>query len=464
MKDRNQNIDFLNKLTSSLSEAAILPGHQRLLVALSGGLDSMVLLYALRKLNYTIGACHINFMLRGEESDEDEQFVSEYCHKSSIPIFIVRKDISEYAAELQISIQEAARSFRYSFFNNIASHHNYDFIMTAHHWNDQIETQIQRWIEGAGWGGMMGIPFKNGNIIRPMLLSVREEIANYAIENEIPYREDSSNATDKYTRNYIRHQIVPKFIAINPGFLQTSKNQWIHWREAQDIYLDTIRHFWLQHAFKIHGLYYIMTTSLMNKIGFRSYLYEVLKLFKFSRSITYDIANALSLHKTGTYFKNQTYECVLTQKGIVVRKINAVIPVDILLSALYNTSESIQTTRGIFYLTNSKPINSDLFSLPIDTIPNKAQVRIRTWIEGDYFYPSGMKGKKKLSDWFTDQKISRLERNLYPYVAEGSRVLWIPGKRADKLITIDLHDSHLYLVYQPKDSTFTPLDISQQMN
>jgi tRNA(Ile)-lysidine synthase len=463
LKDRNQNIDFLNKLSECLHNEDIIPSRDSILIAVSGGMDSMVLLHALHTLKYKVAACHINFMLRGDESDEDQVFVKTYCDSKSITIYTIKHDITNYATERGISIQEAARIFRYAVFKEIAIDHNIHLIGTAHHWNDQIETQIQRWVEGSGWRGMLGIPFRNGNIIRPLLMFDRAEINHFATVNQIPFREDSSNSKEKYTRNYIRHQIVPKLISLNPGFLQTTKKQWVHWQESQDIYFDIIRNHWLKYAYSQYSMYFIDITTLSTKVGFRSYLYEILKLFNFTRIVTYGIADAILLKKSGTYFVNNTYECVLTKTRIVIRKLNSGALLEITLTSLKTMEATYIPNAGDFFVSEHLIESDHAFSIDLQGFPELDKITIRTWKEGDFFYPSGMDGKKKLSDWFTDQKISRLERDLYPYLVMDSRVLWIPGKRIDKSVAIQSKKGKLYIVYQKKDSEIIPLDISQQM-
>ncbi len=209
--------EFLNHI----ARKKICNTSDRILVAVSGGLDSMVMLHLFQQCKFIVGVAHVNFQLRGKESDDDEKFVKEFCTKNAISFYAKKFDTGEFAKENDLSIQMAARQLRYNWFNELLAEHQFDFVATAHHLNDAVETVLLSLVRGSGLVGFDGIAFKNNKVIRPMLFATRPEIENYAKENNIQWREDHSNASDDYSRNFIRHNIYPLLKQLNPSLEKT---------------------------------------------------------------------------------------------------------------------------------------------------------------------------------------------------------------------------------------------------
>ena len=223
-------IKFQNHIATNFPQLK----DKKLLLAVSGGIDSMVLLDLFYKLRFDICVVHCNFQLRGKESKGDEMLVREICQDSYIPYFIESFDTTEFAKINKLSIQLAARKLRYDWFQEIISL-GFDYVLTAHHLDDNVETFLINFTRGTGLEGLTGIPAQNGNIIRPLLPFSREEIENYALENKIQWREDSSNASDKYFRNKLRHNIVPTLKELNTGFLDSFQNTLHHLHQASQL-------------------------------------------------------------------------------------------------------------------------------------------------------------------------------------------------------------------------------------
>ena len=212
----------------------------KMLIAVSGGLDSMVLLDLISKTNIEFAVAHCNFQLRGDESDEDENFVKSYCNENSIQGFFQKFDTKQFAEDEKLSIQVAARKLRYEWFYELLKKENFDFVLTAHHLDDQLETFLIHFSRGTGLEGLTGIPSQNDKIIRPLLVFSREEIENFANENNISWREDSSNSSDKYLRNKIRHQIVPILKELHPTFLENFQKTQEFLNESQALIEDEV--------------------------------------------------------------------------------------------------------------------------------------------------------------------------------------------------------------------------------
>ena len=214
--------------------------HSKVLIAISGGLDSVVLAKLFHSLEYSIGFAHCNFQLRGEESNEDETFVKNLATELNVEVFAKKFDTEKYANEQKLSIQMAARKLRYEWFQEIATTFQYDYILTAHHKDDALETFLINLSRGTGIEGLTGIPERNGIIVRPLLPFTRDEIYAFAGKNKLQWREDSSNASTKYVRNKIRHDIVPLLKELHPTFMDNFERTQVHLRESKDIIQESI--------------------------------------------------------------------------------------------------------------------------------------------------------------------------------------------------------------------------------
>ena len=255
---------------------------KKLLLATSGGLDSMVMVDLFRHLPYEIAIAHCNFQLRGLESFEDKNFVENYAEANDIPFFVTQFDTEAFAKDYKLSIQVAARELRYSWFYELLDTKKYDYILTAHHADDNLETFIVNLVRGTGLDGLTGIPAQNENIIRPLLIFSRAEIENYAQENTIDWREDSSNASDKYMRNKIRHNLIPILKELNPDFLTTFYKTQIYLEESQAMAEDASIMVYQQVAKESGEEIHFDLNQLRKLPNYKSYLYQWLNEFGFS--------------------------------------------------------------------------------------------------------------------------------------------------------------------------------------
>lgn len=398
---------------------------KKLLLAISGGIDSMVLLDLLNKLRFNICVVHCNFQLRGTESDGDEMLVKEICQDSYIPYFIEKFDTLEFAKENKLSIQLAARKLRYDWFQEIISL-GFDYVLTAHHLDDNVETFLINFTRGTGLEGLTGIPAQNGNIIRPLLPFSREEIENYANENKIQWREDSSNAADKYFRNKLRHNIVPILKELNTGFLDSFQNTLNHLHQAESLVEDASELVYEKVVEVRENQLEIHLNSLLQFKNYKAYLYQWLKDYGFSAwNDIYDLVEAQSgkqvFSETQVLLKDREKLILSERKSSNKEEIYSIKSLD----NKVNIPLKLRFSKGVnIFETHSNCIFVDENKL-------KFPLTIRKWQEGDYFYPSGMNGKKKLSKYFKDEKYSLLDKENQWLLCSENQIVWIIGKRAD---------------------------------
>ena len=419
MKTAFQNLlelklDFLNE--------------KKLLVATSGGLDSMVLVDLLLKQNFQMAIAHCNFQLRGLESFEDQKFIENFAAKNNIPVFITQFDTKSFAEDYKLSTQVAARELRYNWFYELLETENYDYILTAHHADDNLETFLINLSRGTGIEGLTGIPQQNEKIIRPLLAFSRNEIEAYANENQIEWREDSSNASDKYLRNKIRHNIVPLLKELNPEFLSAFQKTQDYLQQTQSMAEDAAIMVYQQVAQEANDEIHFNLKKLKKLPNYHSYLYQWLSEFGFS---AWKDIYALADSQSGKQVFSPEFRLIKSRDFLI-------------LSPLKNEEETAE-----FYIDENTaevnfPINlsfskvDSVIETSNKTIFTDAEklefpLILRRWNEGDIFEPFGMDGKsKKVSKFFKDEKFSLAEKEKTWLLCSGKKIVWIVGKRADE--------------------------------
>lgn len=418
---------MLQKMQKHLEEHFSFVKEKKLLLAISGGIDSMVLLNVFKKLGLEIGVAHCNFQLRGQDSDADALFVEEKAEALQVPFFLQTFATKDYASEHKFSIQVAARKLRYDWFAEVLLQENYDFIVTAHHLDDQVETFLIHLSRGTGLEGLVGIPAKNGNIMRPFLEISREEIEVYAKENRISWREDVSNASDKYLRNKVRHHIVPVLKELNPSFLTSFQNTLEHLQQVADLVTDSSERIFEKVALVEKGTIKIDCKKLVRYDSYQAYLYQWLKEYGFTA--WNDIYNLVEA-QTGKHIFSATHLLLKDRDFLVLspknkREEENVYYIEKLTENLkFPLNVSLCQTDDIL-----EPTNNSIF---VDQNKLSFPLVLRKKQEGDYFYPSGMKGKKKLSKYFKDEKYSLLDKEKQWLLTSNNEIVWVIGKRADQ--------------------------------
>ena len=383
---------------------------QKVLVTVSGGIDSMVMAHLFLKSGITFEIAHCNFNLRGTESDGDELFVKDFCHTNNIKCHCKRFDTLEYAEKNKISTQMAARELRYAWFNDLCQTHNIDLIATAHHQNDVAETMLINMVKGTGIAGIHGILPKQNNIIRPLLFSNKNEITAYANTNHINYREDSSNLKDTYWRNKIRHHVLPVFDELNQNSIHAFYELSRKIQENEFLLNEKLTELKDKYTQTINGVLHLDKTILQH-VSAKTILHFIIDEFGFNEAnIEQIISNKRP--ETGSSFLSPTHELLVDRDTLIISvKTNIIMNKNIMVNEETN---HIQTNAGNFeikliseappaYRKNCFYIDGNLAGLSF-TIRNKQN--------GDKFTPLGMKGKKLVSDYLTDKKINKFAKDL----------------------------------------------------
>ena len=412
----------------------LLTENRPVLVGVSGGADSIALLTILVELGYSCIAAHCNFHLRGEESLRDERFTKEYVEKLQIPFVKIDFETEQYAAENHLSIEMAARELRYRWFEEQRVHWGAQAIAVAHHRDDNVETFLMNLIRGTGIRGLSGIQPKNGFVVRPMLAVSREEIQNWFAKRNLSYVTDSTNLSDAYTRNFIRLRILPLLEEVNPSVKKAIARTSEHLAATEVIYLQVIEEA-RKEVFDSENR--LSIAALMKYPAPNAVLYELLKVYGFSRSVVEDIYSSLT-KESGKVFFSSSFRLIkdrdyLLFSPLVKEEIQEYIlngdekewigPIELSFESVVITTDfQIRKEKNIAYF------DADKLTFPLT---------LRKWQEGDWFIPFGMKGRKKLSDYFSDRKFSRLEKEQTWLLCSGDTIIWIVGERSDNRFCLD---------------------------
>ena len=425
---------------------------KKLLVAISGGIDSVVLHHLLHQLNFDISLAHCNFQLRDKESDLDEEFIKNLSQKTSNQIFIKKFNTTEFANNNKISTQIAARELRYTWFQELIIHHNFDYILTAHHADDNLETFLINLTRGSGLEGFTGIPKINGYIVRPLLPFSRQDILVYATKNNIKWREDASNASTKYTRNKIRHQVIPVLKEINPSLLETFSKTLENLEESQQIIEDKIEDVAtniIEKDFSKESILSEVERLEMTKINIKkikqlsnskAYLYQLLKEFNFTE--WNDINNLLSA-QSGKQVFSKTHRLLKDREFLLLSKRDFSTALEMTLKVQEKQSEIITPIHLTFKEVQEKSTQNKQ-TIYVDKDLLKYPLKVRKWENGDYLYPTGMQGKKKLSKYFKDEKLSLLQKeNTWLLCNTDNEIIWVINQRQDRRFSSNLTTKNL---------------------
>jgi tRNA(Ile)-lysidine synthase len=406
---------------------------KKLLLAVSGGLDSMVLVHLMQQLNYEIVVLHCNFQLRGLESFGDQQFVQEYSNMNAIPFVFTQFDTEAFATDFKVSTQVAARELRYSWFYEQIEIQNADYILTAHHADDNLETFIINLSRGTGLDGLIGIPAQNEKVIRPLLSFSRQEIVEYAVANKLEWREDSSNASDKYLRNKIRHHLIPILKELNPTFISSFEKTQSFLKEAQELVDDAAIMVYQQVAREEGENIYFDLARLLQLPNYSAYLYQWLKEFGFTAwEDIYDLVTSQS----GKQVFAPEFRLIKDRDCLILS------PLKLHSDQQEYPIESIQSKVNFplkldFSVVNAieSISNSTIF---VDYEKLEFPLVLRHWREGDVFQPFGMEGKsKKVSKLFKDEKLSLVDKESTWLLCSTNQVVWVVGIRQDERFKID---------------------------
>ena len=420
-----------DKVLTFNNQHQLFSSTDRLLVAVSGGIDSVVLCDILHKLKVSFGIAHCNFGLRADEADADELFVKKLAKKYEVPFYVEHFNTSAFAEQEKISIQMAARYLRYAWFEKIRLQHQYNYIATAHHQNDVAESILLNLTRGTGIAGLHGIAAKNNYIIRPILILNKDDIYEYVTQNQLIWREDSSNESTKYQRNLIRHEVIPVLKQINPNLENTFAQSAEKIRGAEHIFQQYINQVSKQASRSEAGTVYLDINILKEATALPVVLSEILKPYHFNYYTVRNIIEAFDAI-AGKTFSSATHELVKDRQQLVITPKN--------LSAFgsYEITEDTEIIEVGDLKLKLKRLSATDYKIPrskqvaaLDLNLIQFPLKIRPWKEGDWFVPLGMNGKKKISDFLINEKIPA---NLKPKVnvlTSDKSIVWVIGQRLD---------------------------------
>ncbi len=414
-----------------------------ILLAVSGGIDSMVLFDLLLKNNFSFSVAHCNFSLRDRESDEDGSFVKRICDLSSVKFFIKKFNTTTYADDNNLSPQMAARKLRYDWFKILCEDCNFSFIATAHHCNDSVETLLINLIRGTGVSGLRGIKELDQNIIRPLLSFTKNDLIKYTNDNNIQYREDSSNSSNKYVRNKVRNQIIPIMQEINPDLIDSISKTMSKLEDVEIIYKQYVHRKKKKLLIFSNSEYTVCIDQLLKEPAPKQLLYEIISDFGF-KDIDSTFASLFST--SGKEFYNEAFYMVKDRNQIIITKhisndsdlvFEETNTLSIPFNISFNIITNIDSFKDLLFSNQEMYINYSNLKFPL---------LIRPWKAGDSFIPLGMKQFKKLSDYFIDKKFSLVAKKKSRVLVSDNQIVCIIGERLDERFKLVQNSRKAYIV------------------
>lgn len=428
---------MLQKFKDHIETHKLCQPSQQIMLAVSGGIDSVVMCELFYRAGYECSILHCNFRLRGEESDGDEAFVRSLAASFDMPVYVQSFETEDYARDEGLSVQMAARKLRYDWFNEVADQAGIDRIATAHNMNDNIETFLLNLVRGSGIKGLSGIPVKNGKYIRPMLEISREEIISFSREQNIGFREDSSNSSKKYKRNKIRHDVIPLFEEVNPSFIRTMNDNISRISEANEIFsravADQRSALFRQEATHTE----ISVDALKDLHPLSTWIYELFSAYGFSKDQCSGIEMILN-SDSGRQCISTTHRLYKDRDKLLLFDVEEN-SFDRYYIDAPGSSASLPFAMDIDQLSREEageiPDSPSIAFLDYEKL--KFPLTVRKWQHGDYFCPLGMDQMKKLSDFFIDAKVPVPVKNRTWILASGKDIVWIMGLRIDNRYRIE---------------------------
>lgn len=399
----------------------------KLLLAVSGGIDSVVLVELCKRAGFDFTIAHCNFKLRGEESERDKAFVQQLAIRYKAPFLLKEFDTEKYAAAKKLSIQEAARELRYSWFAELNAKH----VLTAHHIDDNIETMMMHFFRGTGIYGLRGMLPKQNHIIRPLLFARKEDLKNFAQHHSLDWVEDSSNAQDKYTRNYFRNQLLPQVQQVFPRVEQNLIHNLGRFAEVEILYKQALQ----QHMKKLleqkGAETHIPVLKLKKSVPLHTIAFEIIKDFGFTPQQTSEAIDLLD-SDSGKYILSPSHRILKNRNWLIISPLQSAQSENLVIE---KSDGAIDFEKGQLRLqplpADKCEIADNHFTACLDSKEIQFPLLLRKWKQGDYFYPLGMHKKKKLSRFFIDQKLSLADKEKVWVLEMNKKIIWVVGMRID---------------------------------
>ena len=439
---------MLDQFLTFINKQNLIQPTQKVLLAVSGGMDSVVMCDLFSKAKFDFVIAHCNFGLRGEESNEDEMFVKKLSIKYKVPFVITTFQTLEFADNEKISTQMAARVLRYEWFEKVRNEHNCDYIATAHHQNDVLETIFLNLTKGTGIAGFHGIKAKKGFVIRPMLFAEKDSIFEYVVDNQIIWREDSSNESNKYQRNLIRNEVVPLLKKINPNLESTIQQTVERISAVEEIFEIEMEMLRKQITWSDAQATFVNYKAIQTLSQPVIKLSEMLKPFNFTYQQCQDIFEAFD-KESGKMFLSPTHTLVKDRTELVITKKN----LQVFESQIIESGIREFLSENIYLTIGESLEKKEGFIVPIskkkaclDANKVRFPLQIRKWKEGDWFCPLGMNKKKLISDFLIDIKVPlNLKKEVYVLTSNGS-IVWVVGHRIDDRFKVTDKTEKIFLM------------------
>jgi tRNA(Ile)-lysidine synthase len=424
----------------------LISANDKILLGVSGGIDSMVMLYLFRKAGFNVAVAHCNFSLRGEESNGDEQLVIHECEINRIKLHRIKFETRSFAEEHKLSIQVSARNLRYQWFNKLCDEFGYTKIAIAHNRDDVAETVILNLTRGTGLKGLSGIKVMKGNVIRPLLFAGRDEIAKYAIHKSVLFREDSSNSSIKYARNRIRHNVLPELEKLNPSAKSSIAETAKHVHEAWNLVEDYLVNLKDKLEKKETDRILFDIQGLKDERYSKLFLFEELGSFGFTHE-TLDQVVASIYGQPGKIFYSSSHQLLRDREFFILTKKRetdqSIVLIDDDCSSL---DYPIKLRFSLVERSESFEIPHDNCIAVLDFEKISFPIKLRTWQPGDKFMPFGMDKFKKVSDYLIDQKVSLLEKENVFILESGDNVVWLVGYRIDNRFKVANQTTKFFVI------------------
>jgi tRNA(Ile)-lysidine synthase len=475
-------LNLLQRYQQFIKKENLFSPKDKLLLAVSGGVDSVVLCELCKQAGYNFQIAHCNFQLRGEESERDEKFVRELGEKYKVEVKVKKFDTEKFAEENKMSVQEAARVLRYEWFDELVRSSEFrvrsqdpelptpdsrlrTFVLTAHHADDNAETVLMNFCRGTGLHGLTGIPVAFGNTRRPLLIFTKDELIQFATENKLDFVEDSSNLSSKYTRNLFRNEIIPAISKVYPQVSENLNDNISRFKEIEKLYKVAVGAI-KKKLVKVKGSEWHIPIQQLMGYHNKALIYELISDFGFSEKQVDEVIK-LSASDSGKFMDSPTldYRIIRHRHWFVISPVHSALAGIVIIEEQNKhvafqggkiEIERLQTSnpdKSGQALKPQIPINRDRLSNNIALLDLKEisfPFILRKWKAGDYFYPLGMKKKKKLSRFFIDQKFSKTEKEKAWVIEMNKKIIWIVGQRIDERFKVtEKTKSVLKLIHYP---------------